>query len=1077
VADLDAEELGGLGVRPPLQHDRVQHRRVPLAQSRDRLADALALLARHREPARRRTVARLDRAPPRRVRVVDASDLPPDVAPDGRVAPPARAQLALGGAVHPLPQLGLAAQLERAALRALQKVPADGLREVLRLVARERAPARPGRDEATEGRELPVEQRAEAVGRLPGAPPGGASVSIPRIHVTFDSTLAFREPGTSIMDDGHVEHGGPGSDPGAVEALLAAVIDRPRDEWESALEEAASSHPELAPVVRRRFEALGEAGLLDQLASLDHGGRADEGTGGDLEGSTFGDFLVGEELGAGAMGVVRRARQVPLDRDVALKLIRPEFALFPNARLRFEREAEAIARLRHDSIAQVHAAGTLDGVAFIAMELVEGEDVAAALARLRGRAPESLTGADLGAAFADLGWEAAVLTIAIGLARALEHAHARGVLHRDIKPSNVIVERDARRAVLVDFGLHTIADAEDGDADGRRLTRSGAAPGTLLYMAPEQLERGRTDERSEVYGLGATLYEMLALQPPFEGESRSATERRIRAGDPDSIRARNRAVRPDLEAVVMKALRREASDRYASMGDLAGDLERVRDELPVRARRAGRLYRLRRFCRREPRLAAAVLAVGAFAIGTPTFFWSLERSHAEDLSRAFDEEREAKVAAQDLALFALDVLDTTDPDVSAAPGPARAIMENALEKIGTRLAGHPVYRALAATPIAHIQTTFGNTDAADALLRDAIATLEEALLGADGRDEALIRSGLMEARARRCELLELLGDGEALLAERRELCADLHELYGDDWWRVHLAEANLAAEEDALREPAGSPEEAAARLAAIERMFRDAEALLLEQAPDDRVLDLAHLRARLGGLLLRRIRTVPRSAFEDTAERALADLERALEGFDAVGHRHTIRRAEAASSAGLAAKYAGDLELAEQRYLEASRTFETRLPETDHRRGGVLVNLSALADRRGDLDRAIELLEAGHACLRGALPEGHQHVIVTEGNLLGTLFRAGRFDGLRERYADFVERQAASLGRRTPYVVASLENLAMLCARDGDRAEATEHLRESVALRRQLGDSDSAELRRAEGWIQQLERAAADAGK
>ncbi|MCK6462108.1 MAG: serine/threonine protein kinase, partial [Planctomycetes bacterium] len=199
----------------------------------------------------------------------------------------------------------------------------------------------------------------------------------------------------------------------------------------------------------------------------------------------LGEFRLLRRLGAGGMGTVYLARQESLDRDVALKVLRPELQGSREAAERFRREAVAVARLKHGNIVGVHAIGEAEGVQYIALDLVDGRNLDEILAEAAGRGET-------------IPWRDAARWAA-GIARALEHAHARGVIHRDVKPSNIRVTPDGK-PLLLDFGIAR-------DTAGGTLTATFA--GSPLYAAPEQLSGATLDARADVYGLGATLYQCL----------------------------------------------------------------------------------------------------------------------------------------------------------------------------------------------------------------------------------------------------------------------------------------------------------------------------------------------------------------------------------------------------------------------------------------------------------------------------------------------------------------------------------------------------------------------------------------
>jgi predicted Ser/Thr protein kinase len=290
------------------------------------------------------------------------------------------------------------------------------------------------------------------------------------------------------------------------------------------------------------------------------------------------------ELGRGGMGVVYKARQVGLDRLVALKMILAGPHAGPAHRARFQTEAAAIARLRHPNIVQVHHVGECDGNLYFAMELVEGGSLAAA-ARDRPWEPERA---------ADLVEK---------LARAVHAVHKEGVVHRDLKPANVLLDPDGEPKV-VDFGLAKLAGSDRTEA-----TVTGSVLGTPAYMAPEQAD-GRTRDvgpHTDVYALGAVLYHLLTGRPPFGGDTPLATIRRIVSDDPVPPRERCPDVPADLDAVCLKCLAKEPEDRYPSAKALADDLRRVLDGEPVTARPPGLGRRLAKWWRTHPGTGVALI--------------------------------------------------------------------------------------------------------------------------------------------------------------------------------------------------------------------------------------------------------------------------------------------------------------------------------------------------------------------------------------------------------------------------------------------------------------------------------------
>lgn len=300
------------------------------------------------------------------------------------------------------------------------------------------------------------------------------------------------------------------------------------------------------------------------------------------------NYELRKKLGEGGMGSVFLARQVEADREVALKLIRPERLTDGNSHQAIKRlriEARAAARLEHDHIVPVYEVGESDGVPFYSMRYVEGSNLQELLRS--GPLP---------------GREACRRLEPV--ARALQAAHQQGVLHRDIKPANLLWDAQQKRLLIGDFGLAKLT------ADSR-LTRQGEVFGSPAYMSPEQALGRKLDARSDVYSLGATLYQAITGRPPFQGESVPQTLRMVVEDQPVAPRALNPKVDRDLENICLKCLRKNPQQRYQSAADFADDLKRYLEHRPVKARPLGPLQKAARCGRRHP--VATSLAGVAFS--------------------------------------------------------------------------------------------------------------------------------------------------------------------------------------------------------------------------------------------------------------------------------------------------------------------------------------------------------------------------------------------------------------------------------------------------------------------------------
>jgi formylglycine-generating enzyme required for sulfatase activity/tRNA A-37 threonylcarbamoyl transferase component Bud32 len=379
---------------------------------------------------------------------------------------------------------------------------------------------------------------------------------------------------------------------------------------------------------------------------------------------SLGTYRVEAELGRGGMGIVFKAHDSELNRTVALKVLRPD-RLDEGARARFVREARAAARIKHENVVQVYSVVSTPGdPPFLVMEYVDGPTL-----RERIAADKRLEVRN-------------AVEIVVQVADGLEAAHAAGLVHRDIKPGNILLDGksdlgvpvSAMRAKITDFGLARITD------DANSVTREGTLAGTPTYMSPEQVAGPeRIDPRSDVYGLGATLYEAITGEVPFHGAPHMVL-RQIEREEPRPPRQLNDAVPADLETICLKAMAKEPDQRYQSCREFAADLRRWLVGEPIHARPVGRFERSWRWCRRNPRVAALsglVLALLVALAAGSTIAAARIAATLEHLNR----EREAGVSAR------VDALVTAAPDavplaiefLRAAPETARELLRNRLQ--------------------------------------------------------------------------------------------------------------------------------------------------------------------------------------------------------------------------------------------------------------------------------------------------------------------------------------------------------------------------------------------------------------
>ncbi len=305
-------------------------------------------------------------------------------------------------------------------------------------------------------------------------------------------------------------------------------------------------------------------------------------------GSSFGDYELLSEISRGGMGVVFQARQRSLNRIVALKMVLAVGTSTTDSE-RFLVEARAVARLSHPHIVPIYEVGEHGGRPFFTMEFISGGS-------LRERTDEFRSD------------QRAMAQLLATVARAVEHAHRRGILHRDLKPGNILLD-ERREPHVTDFGLAKRLDEESS------LTQAGAIVGTPSYMAPEQAQAA-TDLSTavDVYGLGAVLYELLTGRPPFKGETALETVMKARSQAPAAPRNMAADVDPDLETICLKCLEKEPSERYTSAAALADDLERWLAGRPIQAREVSVRERLVKWSQRQPLLAGAAGTIGVACV-------------------------------------------------------------------------------------------------------------------------------------------------------------------------------------------------------------------------------------------------------------------------------------------------------------------------------------------------------------------------------------------------------------------------------------------------------------------------------
>lgn len=366
-------------------------------------------------------------------------------------------------------------------------------------------------------------------------------------------------------------------------------------------------------------EGLGESGEVKSESS----------------GQRFGNYELLEKIGQGGMGVVYRARQINLDRIVAVKLL--PFSQFTSEKAvqRFQAEASAAAGLQHPNIVAIHEVGSHEGQHYFSMDFIEGRTLAEVVRENPLPAKQAAT---------------YLKTIA----EAVHYAHQHGILHRDLKPSNILIDASDQPRIT-DFGL---AKRFTADSD---LTLTGQVLGSPNFMAPEQAE-GRTQAigpATEVYSMGALLYHLLTRQPPFQADPLTTLLKQVVETEPVPPRLLNPSIPRDLETICLKCLEKEVQRRYPSAQALAEDLGRFLEEEPIQARPVNAVGRAWKWCRRKPALATAMGAVALVAVvGFVGILWQWQRARQNAQAELRQRERaEAGEYAADMHLAQLALAD------------------------------------------------------------------------------------------------------------------------------------------------------------------------------------------------------------------------------------------------------------------------------------------------------------------------------------------------------------------------------------------------------------------------------------
>lgn len=878
-----------------------------------------------------------------------------------------------------------------------------------------------------------------------------------------------------------------------LEDYLAALEDGRKPDRQVFL----NRYPELAEEVTRCLEGLD---FLEQAAPQLQPSRDESRPGTpstqDAPRMALGDYRLVREVGRGGMGIVYEAEQLSLGRRVALKVLPFASSLDPRHLQRFKTEAQAAAQLHHPNIVPVHAVGCERGVHYYAMQLIDGRTLADLIAELQqgqkttsrpagARAshdaytprptPKSTQPAALLSTMRSAQEPVYYRTVAglmIQAAEALDYAHQLGIVHRDIKPANLLI--DVRGQLwITDFGLALLSG-------GNGVTLTGDLVGTLRYLSPEQAtgKRGVVDQRTDIYALGVTLYELLTFRPAYDGETREELLWQTVRAEPPLPRSLKRSIPVELETIVLKAMARSPEERYATAQELADDLRRFLNDQPLQARRPTLQERATKWARRHRRLVlGSCIFAGLAILGLCASSLLLWREQSRTEARYWQAQQAVEEMYTRVAEDWLDRQPYLEQVQAGFLRKALAFYQQFAAEEG-RSPRLRLERAKALRRMGDIQRKLGEHAEAEAAFGQALPLLQA--LTAEFPADPEHREQLALGHNNRAGLFRDRGQPREAEADYRVACALYQELVAR-YPRNPAYGAGLAGSSNnaaLIQQALGRPREA-------EELYRHAlvllEPLAAGPAAEAARHDQASVRNNLAALLRNTGR--PQEA-EALYRRALADWGRLTKDLPNVP---LYRQGQAAAHHGRAILLGAmgresDALQESQRALElrgrlaadhpAVPLYRQELAASYHAQGGLLTAANRPQDAEQAYRHALRLRQELADALP-AVPEYQQDLALTRVRLGQSLWQENRLADAIEVYRKAVAgwQRLQTAHPQAPYyqaeLAATLADLAHLTCANGQPEEARQHYRQAVELREQLTRSspDVPEYIRDLAWL------------